>query len=122
MKGVIFTGARSQEDTISEAGAERNYAILAGMSATDILIEKRSRTTRQNLIEAQRLMQAGGYSSALIVSDPLDLRWANLMADELGIKALSSATRTTRYRTLSTQAPFLLREVYFLHHYWVFEE
>ena len=120
VKGIIFTGARSKEDILSEAGAARSYAIAAGIPANDISVEERLRTTRQNLIEAQRLMQAGGHRSALIVSDPLHLRRAHLMAGQLGINARTSATRTTRYRTWSTQAPFLAREVYFLHHYWVF--
>lgn len=117
---LFFTGARSPEDTISEAAAARDYAIAAGVPASEITIEERSRTTRQNLVEAKRRIAAN--QSVLIVSDPLHLRRALMMADRMGFEASASATPTTRYRSLSTQLPFLMREVYFVHHYWVLGE
>lgn len=117
---IFFTGARSPEDTISEAAAARDYALAAGVPASAISIEENSRTTRQNLVEAQRVM--GLSQSVLIVSDPLHLRRALVMAQGMGLDASASATPTTRYRSLSTQLPFLLREVYFVHHYWLLGE
>lgn len=119
---LLFTGARSPEDSLSEAAAARDYAIAAGIPPSAIMIEERSRTTRQNLIEAQSLMRAGKLASAMIVSDPLHLRRAIAMANDLGIDARASATPSTRYRSLSTQLPFLLREIYFMHHYWALGE
>ncbi|MEM7779975.1 MAG: YdcF family protein [Pseudomonadota bacterium] len=119
---IIFTGARSPEDSVSEAAAGRNYAIAAGIPASDITIEENSRTTFQNLVEAQKLMEANGQVSALVVSDPLHLWRADMMAEDLGISAQMSETPTTRYQTLSTILPFLLREVYFVHHYWILGE
>ena len=122
IKGILFTGGRSPEDTLSEAAAARDYAIGEGVPTGDILLEDVSRTTHQNLTGALPVMQAAGASRALIVSDPLHLRRAVIMADDLGIDAKASATPSTRYRSWSTKAPFLLREVYFMHHYWVFGE
>lgn len=122
VRGLVFTGARAPGDTLSEGAAARDYALTAGVPASDIAIEERSRTTRQNLAEARVVMLANGASSALIVSDPLHLRRAQLIAADLGIHARTSATPSTRYRSLSTKLPFLLRELYFVHHYWVFGE
>ena len=122
VKALLFTGARSPEDTLSEASSARAYAIKAGVLPDDILIEENSRTTRQNLVEAQLVMRANSKRHAIIVSDPVHLRRASLMADDLGIDASSSATPSTRYQSWSTKGPFLLRELYFVHHFWVFGE
>ena len=119
---LIFTGGQSPEDRMSEAAAARDYAIAAGVPASMISIEEVSRTTHQNLTEASAIMQSIGANDALIVSDPLHLRRALVMAEDLGIEAKASATSKTRYRSWSTKAPFLAREVYFIHHYWVFGE
>lgn len=120
--GLVFTGGRSPEDTLSEARAAREYAIAAGVPSGVIAIEEVSRTTHQNLEQARAVMSAIGSSSALVISDPLHLRRAMLMAHGLGVDSRASATKTTRYRSLSMQAPFLMREVYFVHHYWLFGE
>jgi len=55
----------------------------------------------------------------LIVSDPLHMRRAMRMAGDLGLDAHPSPTRTSRFQTLGTQIPMLLREVYFNLHYYV---
>ncbi|MEP3421094.1 MAG: YdcF family protein [Erythrobacter sp.] len=119
---IIFTGASSIEDTVSESEAARQYAIDAGVPAGFIETESLSRTTHQNLVEADAVMKAVGGRSALIVSDPLHLRRAYTMAQGLGMDAKVSETQSTRYQSWSTKAPFLLREVYFIHHYWIFGE
>ena len=67
-------------------------------------------------------MRDAGMETALIVSDPLHMRRAMEMAEALGIEARPSATPTTRYQSWTTQAPFLLREIYFIHHFWLFGE
>jgi uncharacterized SAM-binding protein YcdF (DUF218 family) len=51
------------------------------------------------------------------VSDPLHMKRAMMMADDLDIAAVSSPTPTSRYRSLKTKLGFLLRELYFIHHY-----
>jgi uncharacterized SAM-binding protein YcdF (DUF218 family) len=62
-------------------------------------------------------MQKHGLKSAIIVSDPLHMKRAMMMAEDLGIEAASSPTPTTRYRSLQTKLGFLIREIYFFHHY-----
>ncbi|MEE4200093.1 YdcF family protein [Erythrobacter sp.] len=118
---LIFTGARSYEDTASEAAAARSRALAADIPADAIAVEERSHTTRQNLIEARALLNAEDRR-VLIVSDPLHLRRAVMMAHDLGIDVVASATPYSRYRSWRTRLPFLAREVYFLHHYWLFEQ
>ena len=80
-------------------------------------MEFRSRTTQQNLAEAQILMAANGWRTAVLVSDPLHMLRATWMAADLGISAVASPTPTSRYRSFKTKFTFLRHELYFWHHY-----
>ena len=113
---LIFTGGFGGAGArFSESQVARRYAIKQDIPAQDILIENRSRTTRQNLIEAKRLMDAHGMRRAILVSDPLHMARALRLSDELGIDALASSTPSTRFRSLHTSWRFLAQEIYFFH-------
>ena len=84
-----------------------------------VLTETKSRTTRGNLIKAQALMLEESLHTAILVSDPLHMKRSALMVGDLGIPAITSATPTSRYRSLKFKFGFLAREVYFHHHYWI---
>ena len=58
-------------------------------------------------------MDAFSMDTAIIVSDPLHMKRAMLMAKDYGIEACSSPTPTTMYKSAKTQIPFLAREVFF---------
>ena len=116
---IVFTGGRSSEDGLSEAEAASRYAQAAGVPAGAIVLEDRSRTTRRNLANAAPILRREGIGSVLLVSDPLHLRRALAMARAEGIEAGASATPTSRYRSLSTRLPFLAREVFFTHVFWL---
>ena len=114
---IIFTGGYGTGSAYSESEVAAKYALRKGVHAGDILIETRSRSTVENLIEAKALMTSSGWTTSVIVSDPLHLRHASIIAENLGITAVTSPTPTSRYRTFKTQFKFLLREVYFYHYY-----
>lgn len=97
----------------------RRFAGQYAVPSSDILIEERSRTTKQNLSEAQLVMDSQGLRSAIIVSDPLHMKRALMMAEGLGLDAVSSPTPSSRYRSVRTKLGFLARELYFYHHYLV---
>jgi uncharacterized SAM-binding protein YcdF (DUF218 family) len=115
---LLFTGGIGDGQTCSEASVGRSVAIQHKIPASNILVEDRSRTTQQNLSEALVVMRRHGIKSSIIVSDPLHMMRAMMMADDLGIAAVSSPTPTSRYRSIKTKLGFLLREVYFIHHYF----
>ena len=119
---IVFTGGQGEGDTLAESEAGRAMALAAGVPEESILVETESGTTMYNLVEAQLLMRDAGLQTALVVSDPLHLRRAMEMADDLGLDARASGTPTTRYRTWGTKLPFIAREVYFMHHFWLFGE
>ena len=119
---IIFTGGTAPGASRSEAMVARRYAMDKGVAPSAILIEDRSATTHENLAFAMPIASKAGIRSVLLVSDALHLRRAELMARGLGYSMQLSGTPTSRYRSLTTRLPFALREVYFIHHYWIFEE
>ena len=114
---IIFTGGQGSDRELAEAIIAKNYAVRQGVSELHILTETKSRTTYQNLYYAKQVAEKNQLSQFLIVSDPLHMKRAMLMAKGLGMKAYPSPTPTTRYKSLTSKLPFLLRETYFYIHY-----
>jgi uncharacterized SAM-binding protein YcdF (DUF218 family) len=110
---IIFTGGVGESNELAEAIVGKNYAIAQQVKVADILTETQSRTTRQNLKNALEVANAHQLTKFLIVSDPLHMKRAVLMARGLGMDAHSSPTPTTRYRSFQSQMEFLSRETYF---------
>ena len=119
---LVFTGGTGEGKSIAESEAGKQSALRQGVPSASIFIESESKTTLQNLTKAHQVMAARQLHTAIIVSDPLHLSRACTMAEDIGIQARVSATPTTRYTSWSTQIPFLLREIYFTVHYWIFRQ
>ena len=113
VKKLILTGGYGAGSTVSDAAAAGQYAISMGMPEADILLEERSAITQENLQYARELMEEAGDETALVVSDPLHMKRAMLLAKDAGIEAYASPTPTSRYRSLKTKAKFLAREVFY---------
>jgi uncharacterized SAM-binding protein YcdF (DUF218 family) len=120
VRKLIFTGGVGVGKELSEAEAGKLYAIQNGVNKLDILTETKSRTTNQNLKYAQEVAQQHNLSNFLIVSDPLHMKRAVLMARNLGLDAFPSPTPTTRYSSFESQLQFLSRETYFYFVYLIF--
>lgn len=110
---IIFTGARGEVHEPAEATVGKAYAIARGVPENRIFIETRSRTTFQNLYYAKQEADRHQLTDFLIVSDPLHMKRAMLMAEDLRMKAEASPTPTTRYQSLESQLDFLKRETLF---------
>jgi uncharacterized SAM-binding protein YcdF (DUF218 family) len=122
VKYLIFTGGMGAGDEMTESQAARNYAIAKGIPASHIFIELQSRTTQQNLLEAKKVMANQQLATCLLVTDPLHMKRADWMMRDVGIKGYPAPTPYSRYQSWRSQAPFLLREIYFFHHYWLFRQ
>ncbi|BAY97814.1 hypothetical protein NIES37_17590 [Tolypothrix tenuis PCC 7101] len=118
---LIFTGGVGEINEPAEAIVGKKYALANKVKVTDILTETESRTTSQNLKNAQLVASIYQLNKFLIVSDPLHMKRAVLMARHLGMDAYPSPTPTTRYRSFSSQMQFLIRETYFYLVYLVFK-
>jgi len=110
---IIFTGGKANGNSLSESEVSKIYAIEQGVKPTDILIETKSKITEENLKYAYEIAKQNNLKTFIIVSDPLHMRRAITMAEDLGMKAYSSPTQTSAYRTLRTKIPFFLRELFF---------
>ncbi len=110
VKKLIMSGGRGSGGGYIEGEVAYRYAQSKGVPAKDILYELRSRITYENLLESKLLMETHGLHTALIVSDPLHMKRAMVMAGDLGINAHSSPTPTTMLQTWKTKRPFLWRE------------
>lgn len=120
VKRLLFTGGQSVEDDVSEARAAARYALRKGVPSSVVMLEQRSRTTRQNLEYAAAMLGQAASRPVLVVSDPLHMRRALAIAGDVGLEARASPTPHSRYRSLSTKLPFLAREVWFVHAHWLF--
>jgi uncharacterized SAM-binding protein YcdF (DUF218 family) len=107
---------------LTESQAARNYAIAKGIPADKIFVELQSRTTQQNLLEAKKIMENQQLVNCLLVTDPLHVKRADWMMRDLGIKAYSAPTPYSHYQSWRSQTSFLLRSLYFFHHYWLFRQ
>ena len=58
-------------------------------------------------------MDNNNYKSALIISDPLHMKRAMLLAKDAGIEAYTSPTKTSAYKTWKSTIPFIARETFF---------
>lgn len=117
---LIFTGGKGENKKVSESIVAKNYAIEKSVPNKDIFIEEQSRITQENLFYASQIAKDNEISSVIIVSDPLHMRRAMLMAKDHGLKAYSSPTPTTKYTTLKSKTLFLVREVFFYIGYKVY--
>lgn len=110
---LIFTGSIGDGNKESDAYVAKQYAINRGIPKESILIEEESNITQENIENAKLIMNEHSYHTAIIVSDPLHMKRAMLMANDYEIEAYSSPTPTTKYISLKSKLPFLAREEFF---------
>ncbi len=120
VRALIMTGGYGEDALCSEAYAAKTYAVSQGVPEEDIYIEEKSRITQENICYAKELMTEHGFTDALVVSDPLHMKRAMLMAADYGLEAYTSPTPTTRFISPKTKLPFLARELFFYSGYRIY--
>ena len=113
VRKLIFTGGQGNPGELTESAAAKNYALKNGVPAYDILIEEKSHTTFENILYAKELADQQGIRSVLIVSDPLHMKRAMAIANDVSLAAEPSPTPTTRYVGLGSQMELLAHETYY---------
>lgn len=90
-----MSGGTDKEDNINEAETMKKIAIQAGVLGADILIEKESTSTYENLALSQKILNKAGLHSIIIVTDPYTNARAELVAEKLHYNySLSPAINT----------------------------
>jgi uncharacterized SAM-binding protein YcdF (DUF218 family) len=83
---IICTGGVG-DDPRSEASVCAEYLTAQGVPAEQILLEERSTSTLENLVNAREIMAEKGLADALVVTHGFHTKRALLMAQDLAIDA-----------------------------------
>jgi len=116
----MLTGGVGEGNDFSDASMAKEYTLSKGVPETVIFLEEKSRITQENLKNAQEIMMMNNLESCIIVSDPLHMKRAMSIARDYDMNAVSSPTPSTKYLTVKTKLPFLLREEFYYIGYKIF--
>jgi uncharacterized SAM-binding protein YcdF (DUF218 family) len=103
-KIVVVTGGNQPGDRFTEAEASADYLVTRGVPADAILQENVGHSTYASLDGVADLLHERGLFRVLLVSDPFHSLRSRLIAQELGLVAYVSPTRTSPVRGNSETA------------------
>ena len=92
---IVVTGGKQEGDRFTEAAASRKFFESSGVAGDLIFEENSGTTTYASLFAVSRVARDLEIDRVLIVSDPFHLLRAKLIANEVGLDASSSSTRTS---------------------------
>lgn len=92
---VVVTGGKQPLDRFTEAEASAAYLVDQGVPLSALLLEGEGSTSYDSLAATAELLRERGLSRVLLVSDPFHSLRIRLTADELGLEAYVSPTRTS---------------------------
>lgn len=91
---VVTVGSKLPGDRFTEAESGRRYLVDQGVDAADVVAVPEGRDTWRSLRAVDRLAEARGWDSVVLVSDPWHEFRAREMAERLGLTASTSPTRS----------------------------
>lgn len=92
---MILTGGRGSGDTTSEAEVGKRYVMKRGVPESAISLETKGRTTSESLHAVSQILRSDENRSVVLVSDPFHMLRLTILARRLGLRPLSSPTRTS---------------------------
>jgi uncharacterized SAM-binding protein YcdF (DUF218 family) len=92
---IVVTGGKQTGDMFTEATSGANYLHEKGVPDQAILRETTSRSSWESLSAAARVLQNRGAKEVVLVSDPFHALRIRSIANELGLDAVTSPTRTS---------------------------
>jgi uncharacterized SAM-binding protein YcdF (DUF218 family) len=95
---VVVTGGNQPGDRFTEAEASANYLIDRGLPAAAILQVPIGHSSYASLDAAASMLRDRGLFRVLVVTDPFHSLRSRLIAQELGLVAYVSPTRTSPVR------------------------
>ncbi|QGP92977.1 hypothetical protein MGLY_23700 [Neomoorella glycerini] len=104
---IITTGGTGAWNPTPEGTVARLTLIARGIPAGVVHEEINSHSTRDNLVEAQKIMLRYGWKRAIIVTHDYHLLRATTEAQRLGIEASGAGV----HKTAMFRPPLVLREV-----------
>ena len=95
---IVVTGGKQEGDRFTEAAASRKFLESNGVASDLIFEENSGTTTYASLFAVSQVARDLKIARVLIVSDPFHLLRAELIANEVGLSASSSATQSSVIR------------------------
>jgi uncharacterized SAM-binding protein YcdF (DUF218 family) len=95
---MVVTGGNQPGDRFTEADASAKYLIDRGVPAGSILEESQGHSTYASLDTVATMLHERGLFRILVVTDPFHSLRSRLIAQELGLVAYVSPTRTSPVR------------------------
>jgi uncharacterized SAM-binding protein YcdF (DUF218 family) len=92
---VVVTGGKLPGDRFTEADASARYLTDRGVPDAAILREEAGHNSYDSLVGVSELLSARAVDTVLLVSDPYHSLRIRLIAQELGLTAYVSPTRTS---------------------------
>lgn len=107
---IVVTGGRQPGDRYSEAQASARYlAEEHGVPEDAVLWEPYGRSSWEQIASAARFLQRRDMNEVVLVSDPFHSARIAAIADDRGLDATTSPTRTSPIRGFE-QVPYLAKE------------
>lgn len=100
---IIVSGAKGEDEEVSEAASMKNYLLSHGIPAEHILLEDKSFNTYQNLANSHKMMQENNLKTAIIVSNASHIRRSLIIAQNLGINATGAPAPMANNLYLTTK-------------------
>lgn len=97
-KMIIFVG-NTNNNIHPDAQIMKDIATNLGISEKDILIETKSGDTYSNLKEVDSIMKNNNFKDALLVTSPVHMLRANLVAQKIGMDIYPATLSFDVYRT-----------------------
>lgn len=92
---IVVTGGKQPGDRFTEAEAGYTYLREKGVPDGDLLLEVNSHNSVESLQASAQVLNERGMNRVTLVSDPFHSLRIKLIADEVGLDAETSPTRTS---------------------------
>lgn len=96
---IIFSGGQGSDEQTSEGQAMRAYAIKQGLPEADLIAEKESKTTLQNMLFSKKIIEQNNFNldNGIYVSSDYHIYRAGTYARKAGLKIDGLGAKTSRF-------------------------
>ncbi|MUL40227.1 YdcF family protein [Streptomonospora sp. PA3] len=118
---LVTVGGNQPGDNYTEGGSGRDWLVEHGVPAGDVVAIEEGDDTLQSIRAVQDVYDRRGWSGMVIVTDPWHSLRSRLMAEDHGMEAATSPSRSgPAVIERETQLWYITRETASLWYYWIF--